>query len=204
MSRNFPQIFDDRSKFTRRKVKAGRGSHPVISYIGFGSNVGHRRKTIERALSDLAKTPGVAVQKVSSLYETEPVGGPPQADHLNGVVRIETTLPLVQLWRHLKLLERRAGRRKSIKWGPRPLDLDILTYGAVVGRRGRIVLPHPRYAERRFVMVPFSEIAPYFKHPQLHLKNRSLLRRLTPYGQRVTMLARWKNKRFYPFKKRKS
>lgn len=196
MSRNFRHIFDGNAKNFRRRA--------IPAYIGFGSNQGNRRRKIEFALRALTRAPGVSLTGVSSLYETEPVGGPPQRSHANGVARLDVRLSPPMLLRLLHHLERQAGRRRGIKWGPRPLDLDILAYGRGSMRTGSLQIPHPRYHLRRFVLVPFSEIAPRFQHPRLKRSNAALLRRLTVIGQRVTMLARWKNGRYYPSKKRKA
>ncbi len=173
-------------------------------YIGFGSNQGRRQKTIETALRDLSQVPGVALENVSPLYQTQSVGGPSQPDHYNGVARFRVSLGVKDLLRQLKRIERRWGRDpKALRWGPRSIDLDILTYGKSRLRSQFLTIPHPRYHLRRFVLVPFTRLAPAHVHPILRQTNKELLRRLTPQGQRVTILARWKKDQFYRYKRRK-
>jgi 2-amino-4-hydroxy-6-hydroxymethyldihydropteridine diphosphokinase len=194
MSRKFMKIFDGNPIVLRREKKV---------FIGFGSNEGHRRRQIEQALALVAASPGIRLIRVSSLYQTEPVGGPNQRDHFNGVAELNVTLSPTELLKCLKRIERNLGRRSGKRWGPRPIDLDILTFGNLKLDRPHLHVPHPLYPVRRFVLVPFAEIAPTFVHPLKKKTNRLLLRQLTPHGQRVTMLARWKNGRFYPFKRKK-
>ncbi len=176
-----------------------------LVYIGLGSNERRRKTQLERALRLVGALPGVRLIRVSPMVQSEPVGGPPQRDHFNGVAKLSVSLRPKQLLAELKKIEKRLGRKATgPKWGPRPIDLDILTYGKSRICQKNLVVPHPRYHQRRFVLVPFCRLAPHFVHPLLKRTNKALLRRLTPLGQRVTILARWKKDRFYPFKKRKS
>ena len=106
------------------------------------------------------------VEAVSSLYETEPVGGPPQPPFLNAACRFETGLEPRPLLRFLQGLEHELGRRPGgERWGPRPIDLDVLLYDDRVVDEGELKVPHPRLAERPFVLVPLAEIAADVKHP---------------------------------------
>jgi 2-amino-4-hydroxy-6-hydroxymethyldihydropteridine diphosphokinase len=171
-------------------------------YVGCGANLGDRKRTIERAIALLAKVPGIRVVRISSLYQTEPVGGPSQPLFLNCVLKLKVALSPRRLLSVLKDIERSLGRRKGLRWGPRSIDLDILAFGNRRISSKRLVIPHPRYHSRRFVLVPFCELAPSFVHPIIRKNNTSLLRRLTPLGQRVTILAKWKKSRFYLYKKR--
>ena len=100
----------------------------VTAYVSFGSNLGDRNKNIERAIGYLKELDGVVVKKVSSVYETEPVGGPGQERFLNGVCEIETSLLPDELLDRLKGIEARLGRVKTEENGPRPMDLDIIFY----------------------------------------------------------------------------
>ncbi len=136
--------------------------------LAIGSNVGDREANIRKAISLLKENKEIEVLSVSSLLETEAVGVPPQGPFLNGAVKIETELTPLDLLSRLKNIERRLGRAKTEQNAPRPMDLDILFYDDVVIVEGRsLTIPHPRLAERYFVLKPLAEIAPDFKHPRL-------------------------------------
>lgn len=175
----------------------------VRSYIAFGSNIGRRKYIIEKAIRRLAVSDGIELRRVSPLYETEPVGGPEQGSFYNGVLEIETELSPLALWKTLRKLESASGRVRRMRWGPRTLDLDILTFGKIRLHSEQLEIPHPRYHLRRFVLVPFVRLAPQMIHPIIKKKNKSLLRELTVMGQRVTMVGPWKKFRFLTYKKRK-
>jgi 2-amino-4-hydroxy-6-hydroxymethyldihydropteridine diphosphokinase len=177
------------------------------AFVAFGSNLGDRRRTVERALRALGGADGVALSAVSGLYETAPVGGPAgQRAYLNGVAEVRTSLAPPALLRLLRRIERANGRRRRVKWGPRTLDLDLLVHGRARVRSARLTLPHPRYHERRFVLAPFCDVAPGFVHPRLRRTNAALLRGLPggrTAGERVKMVGTWTKSRFRPFSKRK-
>lgn len=136
-------------------------SEPVGAFIGIGSNVGDREGFCRRAVQDLKETDGVTVEAVSSLYETSPIGGPPQRSFVNLVVKTATGLDPRSLLEQCKDIERRLGRESSdIRWGPRVVDLDVLTYDAEKISEPDLEIPHPRMTQRRFVLVPLLEIAP--------------------------------------------
>jgi 2-amino-4-hydroxy-6-hydroxymethyldihydropteridine diphosphokinase len=130
----------------------------VVAFIGVGSNLGDRLKNIQEAVEHLQKTDGVSVVKVSSLIETEPVGGPPQSDYLNGVLKIHTELSPQELLDTFLRIERTMGRKRGVKNGPRIIDLDILLYGDAVINEPHLQIPHPRMCERSFVLTPLLEI----------------------------------------------
>ncbi|MHB9155046.1 MAG: 2-amino-4-hydroxy-6-hydroxymethyldihydropteridine diphosphokinase [Endomicrobiales bacterium] len=158
-------------------------------YIGLGSNIGKREDNIESALRLLQDDPRVTLAGVSSLYETSPVG-PRQRDFLNAAAKIRTSLGPRALLRALKGIEARLGRRPGGgRWGPRAIDLDILFYGSKVLKGKTLELPHPRLAERLFVLIPLAEIAPGFRHPVLKKTVRKLRDNLllTSGKQKVTM-----------------
>lgn len=139
------------------------GAEKLI-YLCLGSNLGDREVNLRRALGELEQA-GIHVQRSSSLYETEPVCRYPQPWFLNVVVAAETSLMPVQLLRRLQQIERELGRRRNIVGGPRTIDIDILLYDRAVVRSTELLIPHPRMAERRFVLRPLSEIAPGLRHP---------------------------------------
>jgi 2-amino-4-hydroxy-6-hydroxymethyldihydropteridine diphosphokinase len=135
-------------------------------YISLGSNIGDRAENIARAVAALALH-GVRVTRQSSLYETEPVEFRNQDWFLNCVVEAETDLMPRELMHALLEIERALGRRRRVPKGPRLIDIDILLFGSSVVRTPELEVPHPRMAERRFVLVPFNEIAPAARHPLL-------------------------------------
>ena len=150
-------------------------------YLGLGSNMGDRQGHLARALAALVADRDVRVMAVSRFIETEPVGGPPgQGMYLNGAARIETDLEPAALLAELKSIEHRLGRRDGPRWGARPIDLAILLYDDLVLDAPDLVIPHPRLAERRFVLEPLSEIAPDARDPRSGLSVRDLLARLPP------------------------
>jgi len=149
-------------------------------YLGLGSNVGDRQGHLGRALAALASAPAIRVVAVSPFIETAPVGGPPgQGMYLNAAAHVETDLKPAALLAELKSIERRLGRRDGPRWGARPIDLDILLYDDLVLDTPDLVIPHPRLAERRFVLEPLSEVAPDARDPRSGLSVRDLLARMS-------------------------
>jgi 2-amino-4-hydroxy-6-hydroxymethyldihydropteridine diphosphokinase len=138
-----------------------------LAHIGLGSNLGDRRATLEGAIIALDATPGVRVLRTSSFHETEPVGGPPgQGPYLNAAASLETTLEPFDLLLALQSIEDRFGRVRTVRWGERTLDLDLLLFGDRVIEVPGLTVPHPRLAERRFVLAPLAEIAPRAVEPR--------------------------------------
>ncbi|HVL64118.1 MAG TPA: 2-amino-4-hydroxy-6-hydroxymethyldihydropteridine diphosphokinase [Actinomycetota bacterium] len=138
----------------------------VTGFIGIGSNVGTRESFVRRAVDELDSTEGITVTGRSSLYETSPIGGPPQRSFINAVVRVETTLPARALYDACKRIERRIGREPSeLRWGPRVVDLDLLLHGDEKIVEPDLEIPHPRMGERRFVLVPLLEVEPDVRDP---------------------------------------
>jgi 2-amino-4-hydroxy-6-hydroxymethyldihydropteridine diphosphokinase len=138
----------------------------TVSYIGIGSNVGDRGEFCRRAVAALDDSPGVKVDAVSSLYETSPIGGPPQRSFVNLVARVETELNPRGLLQVCKRIEQTLGREPSdIRWGPRVIDLDVLTFGDEKLGEPDLEIPHPRMTQRRFVLVPLLEIDPDASDP---------------------------------------
>ena len=134
-------------------------------YLALGSNEGDRQRFLESAIVLLP--PKVRVQKCSPIYETKPWGFKDQADFLNLVLEASTQLSAEDLLTHLKSVEESVGSKASFQNGPREIDIDILYYGDQIITQEKLTIPHPRLAERAFVLVPMMDIAPEFVHPAL-------------------------------------
>ena len=138
----------------------------VTTYIAMGSNVGDRTGFCRRGVAALEETQGIKIETVSGLYETSPVGGPPQRSFINLAVRAFTDLEARELLGVCKEVERRLGRGPNdARWGPRVMDLDILLFGDEKLSEPGMKIPHPRIRERRFVLVPLLEIEPGLTDP---------------------------------------
>jgi 2-amino-4-hydroxy-6-hydroxymethyldihydropteridine diphosphokinase len=138
----------------------------VKAFVGLGSNLGDREGMIRLALDDLARLPATTILKASSLYDTEPVGEGDQPNFLNAAAMIETELSPRQLLWNLLLIEKRLGRVRTQRWGPRVIDLDLLFHGDLVIEEPDLRVPHPEVTRRAFVLVPLVEIDPMFVHPE--------------------------------------
>jgi len=138
-------------------------------YLGLGSNVGDKRGNLRAALVLLCgdRDSNVTLIAVSSLYRTEPVGHLDQDWFLNAAVRVETQLSPRKLLNRLLAIERELGRMRTVRNGPRSIDLDILLWAGLVIKEDDLVIPHPRLQERLFVLEPLAEIAPEVCHPAL-------------------------------------
>lgn len=130
----------------------------VICYIGIGSNLGDRQKYIGNAIKELRSGKSINVLRVSSIYETEPVGLKEQNNFLNGVIEIETGLTPEELLKEISAIENRLGRKRTVKNGPRTIDLDILYYGDEIIDMPALKIPHPRMMEREFVLRGLKEL----------------------------------------------
>mgnify|MGYP003333715856 FL=1 len=126
--------------------------------IALGSNLGEPKENLDLALALLREA--TDVKSVSSYYITKPVGYEDQPDFVNAVCIIETELPAMDLLNMLHGIEKAMGRERTIKWGPRTLDLDIIQYGSMLSSAEELTLPHPRAHERKFVLEPWHEIEP--------------------------------------------
>jgi 2-amino-4-hydroxy-6-hydroxymethyldihydropteridine diphosphokinase len=136
-----------------------------IAYVGLGSNIGDKAGNILRALDILSQSDGIKITKVSSFYETEPIGYEDQDWFINAVAQIETIFSPEELLIAFKKVEQIMGRKNTIRWGPREIDLDLLMYDQLCFESPGLVIPHPRLHERAFVLVPLVEIAPDLFHP---------------------------------------
>jgi 2-amino-4-hydroxy-6-hydroxymethyldihydropteridine diphosphokinase len=132
-----------------------------LSVIGLGSNLGDRSANLRGAIAALNLTSGVVVRQLSSFHETEPVGGPPgQGMFLNAVAQLETDLEPLPLLHALQAIEARFGRQRTVRWGERTLDLDLLLFDDRIIDTPELCVPHPRMRTRRFVLEPLVEVAP--------------------------------------------
>jgi 2-amino-4-hydroxy-6-hydroxymethyldihydropteridine diphosphokinase len=126
--------------------------------VALGSNIGDPTENLELALALMREA--TEVKKISSFYITKPVGYVDQPDFVNAVCIIETELPAIDLLNMLHGIEKAMGRERTIKWGPRTIDLDIIQYGSLISNAEELTLPHPRAHERMFVLEPWYEIEP--------------------------------------------
>ena len=128
------------------------------AFLGLGSNLGDRLENLQRATDLLASRAGIRGLASSRVYETEPVG-PPQPDYLNAVVRLDTTLTASELLEACLSVEAEMGRVRSERWGPRVIDVDLLSYDREELDEPGLQIPHPMMHERAFVLVPLLELA---------------------------------------------
>ena len=144
-------------------------NHRVMAtaYVGLGSNLGDSVGNIRQALDMLDQADDLSILAISSLYETEPEGYENQGWFVNAVAQTETDLPPRELLKLFKEIEGTFGRKESVRWGPREIDLDLLLYDQLCLESPDIIIPHPRMHHRAFVLVPLAEIAADIFHPVL-------------------------------------
>jgi 2-amino-4-hydroxy-6-hydroxymethyldihydropteridine diphosphokinase len=169
----------------------------VIAYLGLGSNLGNRKQNLSKALELLSEQ--VAIEQLSSLYETEPVGFKDQPLFLNAVCRISTTLSPEKLLGFVKGIETALGRTPSFPNAPRPLDIDILFYGNRTTKSEALTIPHPHLTQRAFVLIPLAEIAPDLVHPE----NRKTIRELLNSLENTEGVRKWADSEAIIIKKRR-
>jgi 2-amino-4-hydroxy-6-hydroxymethyldihydropteridine diphosphokinase len=150
------------------------------AFVGLGSNLGDREAQIRLAIEALRRVSDTRVVRVSSVYDTEPVGGVAQPNFLNAVVQLDTQLSARQLLWNLQLIERRLGRVRSQRWGPRTIDLDLLLFGDLVLDEPDLRIPHLELRRRAFVLVPLVELDPLLVHPETGETLLQILSRLDP------------------------
>jgi 2-amino-4-hydroxy-6-hydroxymethyldihydropteridine diphosphokinase len=138
------------------------------AYIGIGSNLESPAEQVRQAVLALQEMPGCILVHESGLYGSSPMGPQDQPDFINAVVSLLTQSDAFELLRSLQNIEEKQGReRNEEQWGPRTLDLDLLAYGGQIIESEHLTLPHPRIAERNFVLLPWNEITPYYQVPGL-------------------------------------
>ncbi len=140
---------------------------PHWVYIGVGSNLGIPEANCRRAMDLLQREPGVRVERRSQLFRSEPVGVLDQPRFVNAAALLATALSPREMLYRLLAIERRLGRVRRVKWGPRIIDLDILFYDRLTLNSPALVIPHPHIAKRRFVLAPLADLAPGLRHPRL-------------------------------------
>ncbi len=151
------------------------------AFVGIGSNLGEKERNIRRAVDEIAAMPFTKLVTVSSLYDSEPAGEVEQGNFVNAVALIETDLPPKRLLWNLMLIEQRMGRVRTVRWGPRTIDLDIVLYGKSIVDEDGLQIPHPEMEKRAFVLIPLLEIEPDLFHPCTKEPIRKLLRKLKPH-----------------------
>lgn len=152
-------------------------------YLGLGSNLGNREENLQTAVDYIAKA-GVTVVRASSVYETKPMYVADQGLFLNMVLEGRTDGFPRMLLRRLQQIERAMGRKRIVDKGPRNIDIDILLFGKFVVTAAELIVPHPRMAERQFVLAPLSELTPDLRHPVLRKSMREMLRAVPEQGIR--------------------
>ena len=153
-------------------------------FLALGTNLGERMQNLAEAIQRLGS--GIQVERVSPIYETKPWGVSDQPDFLNMALRGRTILPPLPLLRFVKQVERDMGRRTVVRFGPRLIDIDILLYDELTLRSPNLVIPHPRMAERAFVLAPLADLAPDLTHPALEGTIGDLLQKTD-----LTSVKRW-------------
>lgn len=145
-----------------------------IAYLGLGSNMGDSRSHLGVARERL-RHPAVVIRQVSSIYRTSPLDYLEQEWFLNQVIAVQTALSPGELLLHCQAIENHLGRVRTIARGPRTIDIDLLFYDSQIIHEANLMVPHPRLAERKFVLIPMAEIAPGWIHPALGKSIRQLL-----------------------------
>ena len=154
-----------------------------IAHLSLGSNLGDRLTHLQEALKRLTRQ-GHVLRQCSSVYETDPLETPDQPEFLNLAIEIDSTLPPADILQDCLRIETEMGRVRTSRFGPRPIDIDLLLVGDTTVQSEELTLPHPRMHLRRFVLVPLCEIAPEVLHPVMGVTVRELLSS-TPDGSRV-------------------
>ncbi|MBA4495796.1 2-amino-4-hydroxy-6-hydroxymethyldihydropteridine diphosphokinase [Paenactinomyces guangxiensis] len=152
----------------------------VTAYLGLGANLGDRLKQLRQAVEMLHHTAGISVIRISTVYETAPVGYLNQPPFYNLVIEVHTTLSPIALLATVNQVEKKLHRVREVRWGPRTIDIDILLYENRVIKQEDLQIPHPRMKERAFVLIPLRELAPHIEIPGSDQTLVDLIRQLPP------------------------
>lgn len=147
----------------------------AITFLSLGSNLGNRGKNLQKALVELEMW-GIKTILSSSIYETEPIGFKDQPWFYNMVIKAETKFSAEEVLKVISAIEKSLGRERNIRFGPRPIDIDILFYENLLVHEEGLTIPHPRLQERLFVLMPLNEIEPHVFHPLLKKQIFELLK----------------------------
>lgn len=150
----------------------------TLAYVSIGTNLGDRAAHLDFAVAAIGALPDTRVHALSPVFETDPVGPPPQGAYLNAVARVATRLAPRALLDALLAIEREGGRERGTRNAARTLDLDVLLYGDRIVDEPGLVVPHPRLAERAFILEPLAALAPALVHPRLGESIASLAARV--------------------------
>ena len=137
----------------------------MVIYLGLGTNEGNRERNLHKVIHNLKQNKEIHFSKVSSIYESEPIGYKDQPWFLNAVTEVGSDLQLYNLLRLVKSIEKQIGRKETFRWGPRIIDIDILSCEHYCIQSKMLTVPHPEMHLRKFVLLPLAEIAPNFVHP---------------------------------------
>ena len=160
---------------------ADRPTAACRAYIGLGSNLQQPLRQVTTALAEIDQLPGTRVLKASPWYRSAAVGPGTQPDYINGAALVSTTLAAPALLEELQGIEQRHGRERTLRWGARTLDLDILLYGDLQLDSERLTVPHPRLRDRNFVLYPLADLTPDLVMPD-GVALRDLLANVSPQG----------------------
>jgi len=158
-----------------KRVKQNSRVGLAIAYLSLGSNLGDRLQYLKKAIKEIEESDKISIKKISSVYETKPVGCENQPQFLNLVLEVQTSLGPLPLLERLLAIEKEMGRKREEKWGSRNVDVDILLYADLIVNSDRLAIPHPRMHQRKFVLVPLAQIAPQTLHPLLKKNVKEIL-----------------------------
>jgi len=161
-------------------------------YLGLGTNLGDRLSNLNQCLGELKSHCGLQLIEISSIYETEPYGIADQPYFYNLVVEIDTHLDPFRLLKTIQQLEKKIGRFETYRWGPRVIDIDILSYHNIIIEHTELIIPHKQLHLRRFVLIPLREIAGQFLHPKLKKTIEQMLIECQDSGQIKLVIQREK------------